>query len=54
MRYAILVPVALLALGGCVDVQEHPAPQSSTTTYVMPAPTQPPPSTTTTTVVHTP
>jgi hypothetical protein len=54
MRYTMLVPLALLVLGGCVDVQEHPAPQSSTTTYVTPAPNSPPPATTTTTVVHTP
>ena len=58
MRYTMLVPVALFALAGCVDVHEHPAPQPSSTTYVTPAPTMPPPAyapaSTTTTVVRTP
>ena len=35
MRYLLLLPLALVALAGCVSVQKDPAP--ATTTYVTPA-----------------
>lgn len=35
MRYVLLLPLALVALTGCVTVQKDPAP--ATTTYVTPA-----------------
>jgi hypothetical protein len=60
MRYALLVPVAVLVLAGCsLSVHDDPAPQPASTTIVTPPPAPayappPPPSTTTTTVVHTP
>lgn len=55
MRISFLLPLAFLALAGCVDVHEHPTPQPTATvvtpapqaTYVAPAPS-------TTTVVRTP
>jgi len=55
MRYALLLPVVVLGLAGCVNVHDRPTPEPSSTTYVTPAP--PPPmgsATTTTTVVHSP
>jgi hypothetical protein len=48
MRYAILLPLALVGLAGCVTTQA-PAPTPTTTTYVAP-----PPPTSTTTVIRTP
>jgi hypothetical protein len=48
MRISLLLPLSFLALSGCIDVHEYPAPQPQatvvtpppppTTTYVTPAP----------------
>ena len=57
MRYALMLPLMILGLTGCVDVHEHRAAEPSSTTYVSPAPPAPvygAPATTTTTVVRTP
>lgn len=55
MRISFLLPLAFLALAGCVDVHEHPTPQP-TATVVTPAPqaTYVAPTPSTTTVVRTP
>jgi hypothetical protein len=37
MRISYLLPLAFLALAGCVNVHEHPSPQP-TATVVTPAP----------------
>ena len=57
MRAILFVlPIALLGLSGCVDVESHPTPRS--TTVVTPAPAAPPvmyaaPGTSTSTTVVT-
>jgi hypothetical protein len=48
MRYAILLPLALVGLACCVTTQA-PSPTPTTTTYVAP-----PAPTSTTTVIRTP
>jgi hypothetical protein len=56
MRHLLLLPLALVALAGCVNVQKDPAPATTTyvtpaqptsTTYVTPGTPYSPPSTTT-------
>jgi hypothetical protein len=50
----ILAPAFMLALGGCVNVHDNRPPQdSSSTTYVTPAPVAPP-TTSSTTVIQSP
>jgi hypothetical protein len=39
MRYSLLLPLASLAVTGCVAVEGTP-PRQTTTTYVTPAPTR--------------
>ena len=49
MRYALLLPLALVGLAGCVNTTTAPTPAPTTTTYVAPSPP-----TSTTTVIRTP
>jgi hypothetical protein len=49
MRACIVLPLALMALAGCISVERSPPP---TTTVVAPAPAPAPPVTTETTTIR--